>query len=224
MKYFLLLFVLSIIAFTNLKCSQDEMDEPLFEEESIIGVFTLDIEGKESIDFKNPECEFDNRDTQSQFNYNSGGTSGSLLGYTLFSTYVNIDDRDSTTSQFWFHLLNIFKEGQSKFDTTILREVLESEVSSENLEFLIPKVQVEVCGLRYDNDLRDNDRNTPPYWIVDDFYFKINDFNLPYDSDCIAKEVLYVNIDISGKLYNIQATDSIYINSLGMELLFDIEE
>ena len=210
-----------LVSIFNWNCSKNTRSNP------IAGKFTINIEGQAPIEFNNAECDFDNRTTQSQSNYIVGtaGISDPPLGFALASSYTNGASSDSTTASLWITLLNIYKAGQSSFDLDLLQEALTSENSSENFKYLIPSVHVRYRGVDYisRNDL---DPTAPPYWPNKNFKFNIEEYCLPYDSDCIEKKVLYIKLNISGKLYGYGAnpTDSISINGSQMELLFDIEE
>lgn len=210
-----------LVSILNWNCSKNKRCKP------IEGIITLNIEGKESIEFNNAECAFDNRTTQSQSNYIVGtaGISDPPLGFDLASSYTNGDSSDSTTTSLWITLLNIYKAGQSSFDLDLLEEALASEVSSENFKYLIPSVHVRYQGVDYVSR-NDQDPSAPPYWPNKNFKFNIEEYCLPYDSDCIERKVLYIKLNISGKLYGYGAnpTDSISINGSQMELLFDIED
>jgi hypothetical protein len=201
-----------VVIFLILGCSKSEISDP------IKGDFIINIEDKEPIQFNNSECEFDNGDTQSQYNITSPP-----FGYSLTSTFKNIGNNDTITSQIWIKLFNEYKSGQTSFSIEELEKLLESENISENFQNLRIGLQIEICGFRYDGLNRHLNSNIPYNWSNENFKYQIKDFEIKYKSDCIDKDLLYLKLDFHGKLHGQNTTDSLYLNHSEMELLIDLE-
>lgn len=181
--------------------------------------FNLNVKGQGALAFRNPECEFDNRKNQSQFTYSAPSA------YVLFSTYLNTDQKNKTTSQIWINVL-IENVEQSSFNSDTLRSILRNENSSLNTKYFIPIIEVELGGNRYDSRIVNNNSNFPPYWINSSFNYLIEDYEVLYKSDCVARKLLYLNLTIDGMLYKHEfskALDSICLDKTRMKILFDME-
>lgn len=66
--------------------------------------------------------------------------------------------------------------------------------------------------------------NTPPWEISDSLNYEIEDYELPYHSQCLQKDLLYIKLKFEGKLYTYEFStkiDSIWINSSEMKLKFN---
>lgn len=200
--------------------------EPLKPQREITS-FTLNFQDKEPITYDNSVCEFDNRKSQSQFNYTSTSVSGVPKAYVLFSTYKNTNEQDSTLNQVWINLFVEYYNTQNKFNIDTLKNLLRTEDSNENTNHLYPDIQVEVCGERYDNEDIVTSQGESYYKLNDNFKYKINEYEVLYESNCVERSLLFLDITIEGMLYQHHGTgvklDSIYLNESNMKLLFDIE-
>lgn len=181
--------------------------------------FNLNVKGLGTLEFNNPECEFDNRKNQSQFTY------AAPSAYVLFSTYINTDQSNKTISQIWINFL-IENVGQSSFNSDTLRSILRNENSSLNTKYFIPTIEVELGGNRYDSRIVDNNSNFPPYWINNSFNYLIDEYEVLYMSECVTRKLLYLNLTIEGMLYKHEfskALDSICLDKTSMKILLDME-
>jgi hypothetical protein len=213
--------ILIIFCILIVGCKKDEIRP-----KRTIENFELNYQGKEAILYNNSECEFDNRNNQSQFTYTYVPSPNLPKAYVLFSTYKNINEADSTINQFWFNLFVEYSNGVKSFSSDYLKSLLESEDSDENTNHLYPNILVEVCGKRFDNEDRETEPGESFYKIHDNFKYKINDFEVLYKSDCVDRELLFLDITVEGMLYQQSLTgenDSLYLNKSNMKLLFDIE-
>jgi len=84
---------------------------------------------------------------------------------------------------------------------------------------------VEICGERYNNEDEINEPGESVFKLNDNFKYKINEFEVLYQSECIDRELLYLDITVEGMLY--QHTwgkqDSTYLNESNLKLLFDLQ-
>lgn len=217
MKFYLF-FVCSILI---IGCADDEASLT-----RVTDNFELNYEGKGTIIYSNSECEFDDRKNQSQFTYTSTSTNGDPRAYVLFSTYKNLNGLDSVINQVWLHLFVEYSNGQNNFTHQYLEGLLNSEDSNENTKHLYPSVQVEICGERYDNADIKTETGESVYKFNDEFKYKINDFEVLYFTDCVDRELLFMDFTFEGMLYQHrfgEKHDSLYLNESNLKLLFDID-
>jgi hypothetical protein len=190
-------------------------DDPVIQKTS---QFQINVAGREPITYLNPECQFnDFLENQQQFN------STSSVGYKVFSTYWNSYSMDSTSNQIWIDLLIVPEPPQELYNLDTLVKYLQIESSSYNNEHIKVQVQLDIDGKRFNNQLWDNDPNTPPWETDDALFFKIEEYEIFYDSECLNREVLYIKFQIEGELYDYDFStklDSVHINKSEMNLLF----
>jgi len=208
MKLQIILFCCIIL----MGCKKDEI--------RLIENFEINLEGKGTLNYNNSECEFDNRVNQTQFN------GGAPNAKTLFSTYRNLNESDSTLNRFSFELQVEYSNEQDRFTSAYLRSLLESEDSNENTKHLYPHIQVSLCGKTFNNDDRDFEIGESIFKIHDNFKYKINDYEVLYHNGCVGGDLLFLDITIEGMLYQQSLTrenDSLYLNESNMKVLFDID-
>jgi len=206
--YQLLFFCLLVIG-----CSEDETIEK----------FSIDIENKGTIQFDNSECEFNNRDNQTQFSTTFGFSQLYPREYKLGSFYSNRFDPDSIINTFSIDLI-IHYEGYPNLRSDYLKSVLDSEDSYEKSNLLYPRVKIILCGEQFDNSPLGIASIGDPLFN-DSFKYKINDFEIFYESECIDANLLFLDITMEGMFYSIEfgAPDSLYLNESKMKLLFDMD-
>jgi len=206
---------LLIVLVCVIACKKENPIDPKIQDPKTF-YFTVNIEGQDTIKYFNPECEFDNRHSQSQFN------SSTSIGYELFSTYEN-KIKDSLINQIWFDLNVVAEPIQVLYDVNYLTKIIGKENNSFNNKHLKLRVQIEINGSRYDNRLLDMDTSTPPWEVDDSLYYEIKDYDLFYHSQCLNRDLIYLKIEMAGKLYQYDfytKIDSITINKTVMNLLF----
>jgi len=194
-------------------------------DEAIIDNFTINVEGKGAIIFDNTECEFANRDNQFQSSSIFYFPQENPRGYVLGSNYLNNSDPNSITTTFWIHLNVDYEPGQESLRPEYLKGILDSEDSSNNSDKFYPRVGMEICGKRYDNSYKGGLLTLEPTHFNENFQYEINDYEVMYDSECVDRKLLYLDITIGGTLYEefIFANDSIFVEESNMKLLFDLD-
>jgi hypothetical protein len=210
----LLLFLFSCFLLSD--CKKDEKVI------RIIEGFDLNLGSKGIIHFDNPECAFDNRQTQSQFNGGAMDLNWQPVGHQLFSNYTNFDSTGNIVNQVWIHLFVDYSNGIKKFSPDYLKGLLKSENSNLNQKHLYPQVDIQICGKRFDNE----DHTVTGFKINDNFNYKINDYEVLYASDCVDRKLLFLDITLEGMLYEPpwqSGNDSLHLNAPNLKLLFDIE-
>ncbi len=197
------LFVLFAFAF-QFSCSEDVPYVPITDK------FRINVANTGPITFYNPECDFNNsQKNQSQYNV------ANSYGFFLLSTYWNSNPVDHKTNQIWIELDMYSTSSQNKLNIDSLASILIHESNSNNNERLKIAIMVEVDGKKYYNRfLGDED---------DYMLFQIEEYELPYYSDCLKRDLLYLKLKFEGPFYSydvVTRTDSIKINESELELLF----
>lgn len=171
------------------------------------------------ITFHNPECEFDNFEkNQSQF---AGGTGANFFEH--FSHYWNDYTQDSIQNQIWVDIR--FRNAGLSFEKRLefITNTLDHEHDSNNNINFFVTIQMELNGLRYTNNLVDQDVNTPGWETNDACYYRINHFDIDYVADCLDEKLLAIQLDFEGKLYAynfVTKIDSIDVRGENINLLF----
>ena len=183
--------------------------------------FEIYIDGMEPITFYNPECQFNNfYNQQSQFNSQSGN------GYALLSSYWNYYSPDSVLNQVWINLKLTPTPPNISHNLDSLAKYLATVDTSLNDQNLRMDFLIEIDGIQYYNTRRDSNPNIPIRQKNDSLAYVIQDFEIFYHSECMERDLLYVKIEIEGKLYSYDFLinmDSIKINKSKMELLFSAD-
>jgi len=179
----------------------------------------------ERFEFDNSECDFDNRHSQSQFNFTSVDLSGMPEAFVLFSNYRSMFKKD--TIDLSIHLYVEYEDGQTRFSINKLDSVLQLENSNVNPNNIYPRIHTNACGLSFSNHNVMRLQKDSPYMVNKNFNYFVKDYKINYESDCIEKALLYIELEMSGKMYyqsSQQILDSTIIAPTTMKLLFDIEE
>ena len=196
-----------LLLFLFCSCKEDDFDS--------FGQFQVSVQGMNLITFYNPECEFGNFDmNQSQF---FGGVGIDL--YQYFSSYWNDYSPDSILNKIWIGVRFFGPDHSLEFITNTLEH---EHDSNDNAHFFV-EIQMELNGIRYTNNLIDQDPHTVGWETDDACYYSINLFDVDYHSDCLNEDLMAINLNFHGKLYAYDfhtKIDSIEVQGDNLNLLF----
>lgn len=209
MKTYQLLICILLIA----SCSKDKTIES----------FTIQIENRESIHFENSECEFNNR--QNQYHYSTtSGDPDFPSQYHLGATYSNIFGLDSVISSFSINLFIDIEPTVEQISPEYLELILSNENSEDKSKHFYPYVELRVSNESFSNRKFNSLLGGPKF--NEDFTFRINDYEILYSSDCIEKDLLYLDITIGGRLDDLFFANpnpmSITLKEIQLKVLYDL--
>ncbi len=213
-------FILSLVL---IGCSKD--DEINFN--SITNEFQIALINKANIVFKNSECEFDNRSTQSQWNVDLVSSNGIRNGYDLWSSYSNLDENEEFKERIQISFIVEYYGEQTRYNIDSLTNLLSKEVSSKINCHIYPRIHLNICDSSYNNLQVERDTSLSIFTLDSNFEFIINDHQILYESECNNRELLYIDMTIDGSLYNHKdgiINDSIQLEESRIRLLFDMSE
>lgn len=235
MKNFKKLIVLALFVSLFNACSKEENivdpinNTPLMEEEEVLGIQSMiqvAIDGEEPINFNFDECAFN--DAQKQRTTNSYGTSGNSKNIKGLATRIyNRNEAGEIETELLLKASFVNEISEGEIDIETIESILNSHPIAESSPFFGLEIGIRKEGEFFTNiKSRFDDTGNIMFQYTPDFEFEVKEYEIAYESECLDKELIRLEIDFNGLLYDYESgelVDSLNVEILDLELLLIVE-